>query len=51
MPSDALRDVYQRDGFIVVPDLLGPHELTELRQIIAELVSTAAALATSSAMI
>ena len=50
MPSDALRDAYQRDGFIVVPDLLGPAELTELRQIITELVAGAAAVDTHTAV-
>src|SRR5215470_7820814 len=37
MPSDALRDAYQRDGFIVVPDLLGAADIAELREVIAEL--------------
>src|SRR4029077_2208169 len=50
MTSDALRDAYQRDGFIVVPDLLGSAELTELRQIIAELVAGAAAVDTHTAV-
>src|SRR5262245_23045663 len=50
MPSDALRDAYQRDGFIVVTDLLGLAELTELRQIIATLVVGAAAVDTHTAV-
>jgi len=50
MISDAQRDAYQRDGFIVVPDLLGPAELTELRQVIAELVAGAAAVDTHTAV-
>jgi phytanoyl-CoA hydroxylase len=44
MTSNAQREAYQRDGFLVVPDLLGPEELTELREIIAELVAGAAAV-------
>jgi ectoine hydroxylase-related dioxygenase (phytanoyl-CoA dioxygenase family) len=50
MISDAQRDAYRRDGFIVVPDLLGPNELSTLRQIIAELVAAAAAVDTHSAV-
>src|SRR6202035_5166192 len=50
MTSDALRNVYQRDGFIVVPDLLGAAELSELREIIAELVAGAAAVDTHTAV-
>src|SRR5215831_17711084 len=50
MPSDALRDAYQRDGFIVVPDLLGAADIAELRQVIAELVAGAAAIDTHTAV-
>ena len=50
MTSDAQRDAYQRDGFIVVPDLLGPGELSALRQIIAELVAGAAEVDTHTAV-
>src|SRR5438094_4002376 len=50
MISDAQRDAYQRDGFIVVPDLLGAAELSELREIIAELVAGAAAVDTHTAV-
>ena len=50
MTSDAQRDAYQRDGFIVVPDLLGPQELSALRQIIAELVAGAAEVDTHNAV-
>jgi hypothetical protein len=50
MTRDALRDAYQRDGFIVIPDLLGPAELSALRQIIAELVAGAAAVDTHTAV-
>src|SRR5499425_3469808 len=50
MPSDALRDAYQRDGFIVVPDLLGASEIAELREVIAELVAGAAAVDTHTAV-
>ena len=50
MASDAQRDAYQRDGFIVVPDLLGATELSALRQIIAELVAGAATVDTHTAV-
>ncbi|MBI3827476.1 MAG: phytanoyl-CoA dioxygenase family protein [Candidatus Rokubacteria bacterium] len=50
MISDAQRDAYQRDGFIVVPDLLGPAQLARLRRIIAELVAGAAAVDTHTAV-
>jgi len=50
MISDAQRDAYHRDGFIVVPDLLGPAELSTLRQIIAELVAGAATVDTHTAV-
>jgi len=50
MPSDALRDAYQRDGFIVVPDLLGAADIAELREVIAELVAGAAAVDTHTAV-
>lgn len=50
MTSDAQRAAYQRDGFIVVPDLLDQVELSELREIIAELVAGAAAVDTHTAV-
>src|SRR3984893_5332112 len=50
MISDAQRDAYQRDGFIVVPDLLGTAELSALRQVIAELVAGAAAVDSHTAV-
>jgi phytanoyl-CoA hydroxylase len=50
MISDAQQDAYRRDGFIVVPDLLGQKELSELRQIIAELLAGAAAIDTHTAV-
>jgi hypothetical protein len=50
MVPDAVRNAYRRDGFVVVPDLLGPQTLTELRQIIAELVAGAAAFDTHTAV-
>ncbi len=50
MISDARRDAYRRDGFIVVPDPLGPRELSALRQIVAELVAGAAAVDTHTAV-
>jgi ectoine hydroxylase-related dioxygenase (phytanoyl-CoA dioxygenase family) len=50
MINEAQRAAYQRDGFIVVPDLLGPAELSGLRRIIAELVAGAAAVDTHTAV-
>jgi ectoine hydroxylase-related dioxygenase (phytanoyl-CoA dioxygenase family) len=50
MINDAQRDAYRRDGFIVVPDLLGPAELSALRRIIVELVAGAAAVDTHTAI-
>src|SRR5262245_41301511 len=46
MITDAQVGAYHRDGFIVVPDLLPAAALSELRQIIAELVAGAAAVET-----
>ena len=46
MISDDQREIYRRDGFIVVPDLLDAAELRELRRIIAELVASAAGVDT-----
>jgi ectoine hydroxylase-related dioxygenase (phytanoyl-CoA dioxygenase family) len=50
MVHDSMRDAYRRDGFVVVPDLLGPQTLTELRELIAELVAGAAAVDTHTAV-
>src|SRR5262249_24810250 len=50
MPSDTLPDAYQRDGFLVVPDLPGPAELPELGEVVAELVAGAAAVDTHTAV-
>ena len=50
MATDAVRNAYRRDGFVVVPDLVGPRTLTELREIIAELVAGAAAVDTHNAL-
>jgi phytanoyl-CoA hydroxylase len=46
MAPRALSNAYRRDGFVVVPDLLGPQQLTELREIIAGLVAASAAVTT-----
>ena len=35
----SLGSAYRRDGFVVVPDLLGPEAVQELRTVIAELVT------------
>jgi len=50
MAHDALSNAYQRDGFVVVPDLLSDQQLTELRQIIAELVAASAAVSDHTAV-
>jgi phytanoyl-CoA hydroxylase len=50
MISDIQVDAYQRDGFIVVPDLLPTQALRELRRIIAELVAGAATVDTHTAV-
>jgi hypothetical protein len=41
---------YRRDGFVVVPDLLGPRQLAQLREIIAGLVAASAAVDTHTAV-
>ena len=42
MISDKMIDDYQRDGFIVVPDVLGDEELAVIRATIKRLVAGAA---------
>jgi ectoine hydroxylase-related dioxygenase (phytanoyl-CoA dioxygenase family) len=42
MISQAEVDAYNRDGFIVVPEVLGKAELAEIRTVIAEIVAGAA---------
>jgi ectoine hydroxylase-related dioxygenase (phytanoyl-CoA dioxygenase family) len=46
MSPGPLSHAYRRDGFVVVPDLLGPQALKELREIIAELVAASAVVTT-----
>ena len=46
----SLGSAYRRDGFVVVPDLLGPEALQELRAVIAELVAAAASVDTHTAV-
>ena len=48
MISDAQREAYRRDGFVVVPGLLDRGELDELRRIIADLVAASARVETHS---
>jgi hypothetical protein len=50
MTHGPLSNAYRRDGFVVVPDLLGPQTLTELREIIAELVAAAGKVDTHTAV-
>jgi phytanoyl-CoA hydroxylase len=50
MSHASLSSAYRRDGFVVVPDLLGRQALAELREIIAELVAAAGAVATHTAV-
>src|SRR5437763_4702414 len=44
MLSAAQRDAYERDGFIVVADVLSPAEIGELRRVSDEFVRNAAAV-------
>ncbi|MCC7281611.1 MAG: phytanoyl-CoA dioxygenase family protein [Acetobacteraceae bacterium] len=46
MTSQATIDAYNRDGFVIVPDVLGKAELAELRAVIAEIVAGAASIET-----
>ena len=50
MAHDSLNNAYRRDGFVVVPDLLGHQQLSELREIIAELVAAGGAVDTHTAV-
>ena len=50
MSHESLGSAYRRDGFVVVPDLLGPAALQELRAIIAELVAASAAVTEHTAV-
>jgi len=50
MSHMSLSSAYRRDGFVVVPDLLGPSALQELREIIAELVAASAAVTEHTAV-
>ena len=50
MSDESLGSAYRRDGFVVVPDLLGPSALQDLRAIIAELVAASAAVTEHTAV-
>jgi phytanoyl-CoA hydroxylase len=50
MIDAAMKAAYQRDGFIVVPDLLGREQLAELRRVIGELVTAARDVETHTAV-
>jgi ectoine hydroxylase-related dioxygenase (phytanoyl-CoA dioxygenase family) len=50
MSHMSLGSAYRRDGFVVVPDLLGPEAVQELRAVIAELVAAAATVETHTAV-
>jgi phytanoyl-CoA hydroxylase len=50
MAHDSLSSAYQRDGYVLVPDLLGPQPLAELREIIAKLVAASKAVSTHTAV-
>ena len=47
---DSLKGAYDRDGFVVVPDLLGPEAREELRGVIADLVAASAAVDSHTAV-
>jgi ectoine hydroxylase-related dioxygenase (phytanoyl-CoA dioxygenase family) len=42
MLTDAQREAYERDGFIVIPDVFSPEEIAELRRVTDEFVAGAA---------
>ena len=42
MLTDAQRAAYDRDGFIVVPDVFSPAEIEELRRVTDEFVAASA---------
>jgi hypothetical protein len=44
MLTDAQRTAYERDGFIVVPNVFSPAEIDELRRVTNEFVRNAAAV-------
>jgi phytanoyl-CoA hydroxylase len=46
----SLKSAYDRDGFVVVPDLVRRETLAELRQVIADLVAAAAIVDTHTAV-
>jgi len=46
----SLASAYRRDGFVVVPDLLGPAALQELRAVIADLVAASATVTEHTAV-
>jgi phytanoyl-CoA hydroxylase len=43
MLTEAQREAYERDGFIVVPDVFSPGEIEELRRVTDEFVRNSAA--------
>src|SRR6266513_3753768 len=45
MLNDAQRAAYERDGFIVVPEVFSPDEIDELRRVTDEVVRNAASVA------
>src|SRR6266480_3551836 len=45
MLNDAQRAAYDRDGFIIVPEVFSPAEIDELRQVTDEFVRNAAPVA------
>ena len=45
MLTDAQRAAYDRDGFIVVPDVFSAEDVAELRRVTDEFVSASATLA------
>ena len=44
MLTDAQRAAYDRDGFIVVPDVFSAEDVAELRRVTDEFVTAAAAV-------
>ena len=50
MLTEAQRQAYERDGFIVVPDVFSPEEIAELRRVTDEFVAGAARVTANDAI-
>src|SRR5450631_3990272 len=50
MLTDAQRAAYERDGFIVVPDVYSAEEIAEMRRVTEEVVAASAAVTANNAV-